>query len=136
MTISNRLDAAMKMAKIPSQNALARASGVPQPTINRILKGSGKNGPETETIRKLAIACNVSFEWLNEAIGDPIRSKSLVGDKETATTNEDASATIDEIFDLLNSYRLASPSDRSMILKSAKLAARRVLRNRDDATGN
>lgn len=69
MDIATRLDAAMKAAGFESQSALARASGVPQPTINRILKGVGKKGPEASTLVKLAQACNVSFEWLHEGIG-------------------------------------------------------------------
>lgn len=71
-TMSTRLDEAMTKAGF-SQSSLSRASGVPQPTINRILKGPTKRGPETETIRKLAQACNVSFDWLNEGIGDASR---------------------------------------------------------------
>jgi transcriptional regulator with XRE-family HTH domain len=66
MTIGNRLDQAMKAARIKSQSELARISGVPQATISRILKGVGAKGPETETIKKLARACKVSFSWLNE----------------------------------------------------------------------
>lgn len=69
MTIANRLDEAMKAAGIPSQNALARLSDIPQPTINRILKGVGKKGPEAHTIVRLAEACNVSFQWLYEGTG-------------------------------------------------------------------
>jgi phage repressor protein C with HTH and peptisase S24 domain len=69
MDIPTRLDAAMRAAGIPSQSALARASGIPQPTINRILKGVGKKGPEAHTLAQLAIACNVSFEWLHEGVG-------------------------------------------------------------------
>ena len=56
----------MKAARIKSQSELARISGVPQATISRILKGVGAKGPETETIKKLARACKVSFSWLNE----------------------------------------------------------------------
>ncbi|MEG0082208.1 MAG: S24 family peptidase [Massilia sp.] len=69
MDISTRLDQAMQAAGIPSQSALARASGVPQPTINRILKGTGKKGPETNTIAALAAACNVSPQWLTDGSG-------------------------------------------------------------------
>ena len=54
MTIGTRLDKAMRDARIPSQQALAQASGVPQPTISRILKNGGKKGPETATLVKLA----------------------------------------------------------------------------------
>ncbi|SFU79554.1 Phage repressor protein C, contains Cro/C1-type HTH and peptisase s24 domains [Pseudoduganella namucuonensis] len=59
----------MKAAGFESQSALARASGVPQPTINRILNGVGKKGPEAHTLVQLASACNVTFEWLHEGIG-------------------------------------------------------------------
>ncbi len=66
MTIASRLDEAMREAGFESQSAFARASGIPQPTINRILKGTGKRGPETQTLIALAAACNVTFEWLHE----------------------------------------------------------------------
>lgn len=76
MNIATRLDQAMREAGFPSQSALAREAGVPQPTINRLLKGGGKQGPSTETVRKLAVACNVNFEWLNEGIGEKRRTIS------------------------------------------------------------
>ncbi|MBH2071702.1 LexA family protein [Janthinobacterium lividum] len=66
----------MTEAGFDSQSALARASGVPQPTINRILKSVGKRGPETQTIAKLAAACNVSFQWLHEGTGEKARGTS------------------------------------------------------------
>jgi phage repressor protein C with HTH and peptisase S24 domain len=69
MTISSRLDQAMQAAGIVSQSALARASGIPQPTINRILKGSGKKGPEMNTLITLAEACNVATQWLMDGTG-------------------------------------------------------------------
>jgi phage repressor protein C with HTH and peptisase S24 domain len=74
MTIATRLDKAMQRADIRSQNELARRSGVPQPTINRILKGGGKQGPATETLKKLAMACGVQFQWLSEGIGEEHRA--------------------------------------------------------------
>ncbi|MFZ6686607.1 helix-turn-helix domain-containing protein [Undibacterium sp. SXout11W] len=78
MNFSTRLDEAMRKAGFKSQNALARASGVSQSSINRILKSTGISGPETTTVRKLADACGVSFEWLN----DGIIGKSSSKDKE------------------------------------------------------
>ncbi|PXX14486.1 phage repressor protein C with HTH and peptisase S24 domain [Paraburkholderia tropica] len=52
------------MAKgVKSQSALSRASGVPQPTINRILKGTTPN-PDLSTVQKLCDALGVSVEWL------------------------------------------------------------------------
>jgi phage repressor protein C with HTH and peptisase S24 domain len=76
MDISTRLDEAMRAAGIQSQSALSRASGVPQPTINRILKGVGKKGPESHTLVQLAKACNVSFEWLHEGVGSMARENT------------------------------------------------------------
>lgn len=79
MNFSTRLDEAMHKAGFKSQSALARASGVSQTTINRILKSTGNSGPETETIRKLADACGVSFAWLHDGIvsKDLARSKDM-----------------------------------------------------------
>lgn len=71
MNIGDRLDEAMKKAGYRTQNALATASGVPQPTIARILKGGGKRGPESETIKRLASACGVTFSWLNGETSEP-----------------------------------------------------------------
>lgn len=85
MDIAMRLDQAMKAAGIRSQSALARASGVPQPTINRILKGVGKKGPEAHTLKQLAIACNVSFQWLHEGVGPMVRGEP---DNEAGLTDE------------------------------------------------
>lgn len=69
MTIPNRLQEAMNSAGITSQSELARRSGVPQPTINRILNGVGRQGPATQTLKKLAAACEVSFQWLADGAG-------------------------------------------------------------------
>lgn len=66
-TISTRLKQAMfdeAAKKRVSQSELSRRSGVPQPTISRILKGQVMTEPEMATIDALARAANVSFEWL------------------------------------------------------------------------
>lgn len=68
MTIAHRLQEAMNGAGITSQSELARRSSVPQPTINRILNGVGKQGPATQTLKKLATACEVSFQWLADGM--------------------------------------------------------------------
>lgn len=68
-TIGWRLDKAMQDARIKSQSELARQSGVPQPTINRILNGESKRGPETATLVALAKATGVEFLWLLEGRG-------------------------------------------------------------------
>lgn len=76
----------MKAAGIPSQNALARLSEIPQPTINRILKGVGKKGPEAHTVARLAQACNVAFQWLYEGIGPMKREDRQQTDETPAET--------------------------------------------------
>ena len=91
MTISARLDQAMQAAGIPSQSALARASGIPQPTINRILKNTGKKGPETNTLVQLAQACNVSAQWLMDGTGPMERSA-----KEEPAEGEVIKVAVDE----------------------------------------
>lgn len=69
MNISTRLEEAMRDAGFASQSALARASGVPQPTINRIARGAGSKGPEAHTLLLLAQACQVNFQWLHQGTG-------------------------------------------------------------------
>lgn len=145
MTIASRLDEAMKAARFPSQAALARASGVPQPTINRILKGNGKNGPETGTLIKLAAACNVTFEWLHEGIGSSRRASAAT---EPAAAQPAAPAQSQEAADgyslsveklllinainereavILRRYRMANEVGARMIESAANTAPRRSL---------
>lgn len=105
-SVGDRLDLAMREAGHASQAALARASGVPQPTIARILKGTGRGGPETETIRKLAGACNVDFSWLNDGSRAPDRSQD----------------PLPQAIELLQLFHTASPAARKVILEAAKVA--------------
>lgn len=124
MSIGDRLDKAMKSAGYKSQTALAKASGVPQPTVNRILKGGGKRGPETETIKRLAGACGVSFTWLMDDDNDAQIEKVEIRLTETTTSHSDASkytlmfVTQDEI-DILTAYRLAPEMNQKMIYLTA-----------------
>ncbi|GJG92869.1 helix-turn-helix domain-containing protein [Cupriavidus pauculus] len=69
MTIATRLDRLMRARNVKSQSALARMTGVPQPTINRILKGQ-TDTPELGTIKKIATTFNVPATWLAEGPGD------------------------------------------------------------------
>lgn len=69
MTIGLRLQEAMHRADIKSQSELARRSGVPQPTINRVLNRGGRHGPAMETLKKLAAACGVPLQWLADGTG-------------------------------------------------------------------
>jgi transcriptional regulator with XRE-family HTH domain len=64
-TIGNRLDELMQAHPLyrgRGQSSLARNTGVPQPTINRIL--SNKSVPEMATVVKLAEEFDVTCEWL------------------------------------------------------------------------
>lgn len=68
MNLAERLDLAMKVRGIESQSALSRLSGVPQPTINRILKGTTTQ-PDVTTIQKLSDALQLDTSWLLEEKG-------------------------------------------------------------------
>jgi hypothetical protein len=63
--IGDRLNGLMQAHQLyrgRGQSALARTTGVPQPTINRIL--GNKSIPEMATVVKLAEAFGVTCEWL------------------------------------------------------------------------
>jgi transcriptional regulator with XRE-family HTH domain len=121
MDIGARLDKAMKDARFESQSDLARRSGVPQATISRILKGVGKKGPETETIKKLAKACHVSFEWLNEGnAGQKLRPALIDQELRSDATASD----ISEIAQLIALYGQSTESGRKQIMRIARNTAK------------
>jgi|GEM_PF-6641408 len=127
MTIGDRLDKAMKDAKIASQSELQRLSGVPQATISRILKGVvGKRGPETETIRKLASACRVSFEWLIEGTesGQPASAAPPLDE----AANDAVSA--DDLVRVMQAFRKADKSTRRQVLATLEASANLATRKR------
>lgn len=64
--IADRIDLLMQERNIRSQSALSRASGVPQPTIARIL--NKQNIPETATVTRLATALRVPAAYLLDGI--------------------------------------------------------------------
>jgi phage repressor protein C with HTH and peptisase S24 domain len=79
MTIGIRLQEAMHRADIKSQSELARRSGVPQPTINRVLNRGGRHGPAMETLKRLAAACGVPLQWLADGTGAELPGVSCQG---------------------------------------------------------
>ncbi len=87
MTIAKRLDEAMREAGFRTQKALEVASGVPQPTIARTLKGQHKS-PETATLKKLALACGVNFEWLIDGTGPKKRSSVVYQNEPENQSNQ------------------------------------------------
>ena len=68
MDIAGRIRAKMADTGL-NETQLGKRSGVPQPTINRILSGESAS-PRMPTIAKLARALKVSPEWLMYGIGD------------------------------------------------------------------
>lgn len=64
MKIGERLKQLMKEQNLTA-NALAERSGVPQPTISRIINGS-HGDPRTRTLERLASALNLSVRHLRE----------------------------------------------------------------------
>jgi phage repressor protein C with HTH and peptisase S24 domain len=68
----------MQWAGFLNQQSLADAATIPQPTISRILKDTAKKSPSGNTIKLLADACGVSFQWLYEGIG-PMEKQSDAG---------------------------------------------------------
>lgn len=126
--IGDRLDEAMKDKF--TQSSLARASGVPQATISRILKGGGKKGPETETVKKLAVACEVTFEWLVGMDGT-----ALVRSVRVEPAN-DTVVPAHEALELLTAYLASDPKDRASVLNLAKVSAKRATRRKGRVTGN
>jgi transcriptional regulator with XRE-family HTH domain len=130
-TIGWRLDKAMQDARIKSQAALARASGVPQPTINRILNGEGKKGPETTTLVALANATNVEFLWLQQGRGpqrqgQPTAAAGEFPDDEGLQLRivERPAPTLQWVTaqeaELLSEYRATKEADKKFILDAAR----------------
>ena len=58
--LRERLKAAMSAAGIRSEGELARLSGVPQPTIHRIITGQSVD-PRRSNLEKIANACGISY---------------------------------------------------------------------------
>ncbi len=125
MNISDRLDIAMRRAGYRSQSALARASGVSQPSINRILKKSGVSGPESDTIKKLAQACGVSFQWLLDGADVTTPSNPLLplihvtlAELEMLTilrqANPDDQAIVADLFKTISEHQPVEPDPGSL----------------------
>lgn len=123
LKIAARLDEAMKLRNVKTQVSLAETSGVPQPTIARILKGTGKQGPETETLRALAKALAVHLRWLQEGLGPMDLSDNSpdanaqrdLDELAARQINEAAGEMLRRATEMLETYRLAGPTDRERI---------------------
>ena len=115
MTIGERLDKAMEQAGFKSQQALAKESKVPQATISRILSNTGTKGPETETLRKLAKACKVTFESLVDVAKGELQP--LPAELTLVRPSDDLA---DEILKIAELYRWSTPTARELLMGSAQ----------------
>lgn len=127
MDIGTRLDKAMKDAKIESQSQLARLSGVPQATISRILKGQGRQGPETVTLVALATALNINLRWLQEGAGPQVRGSPHAEPESVPRVRvfEPAAATklqwvTEDEAKLLSDFRAGTEFQRGVLLTTAQ----------------
>ncbi len=110
MNLADRIDVAMKMAGYKNQADLSRASGVPETTITRILKGGSQ--PSIDNLAAIARACRVSMDWLMNGVDTPrtdIPEVSLVY------------VTLEEL-QILTQFREANKMGKDLI-KSAGCAA-------------
>lgn len=96
MNISERLDEAMRRRGFESQSALARASGVGQPTINRILSGTIKD-PGSAVLRRLCDALGVPLEAL---VGTPETLRNSLNSGQSSPLSLEADALIKEVLQL------------------------------------
>lgn len=127
MTIGGRLDKAMREAKVSSQAQLARLSGVPQPTINRILKGQGKKGPESATLIALADALGLELLWLQQGKGPQKAGMAMEKDDEQSRLRvvEPPPATrlqwiTEREAELLSEFRACEEPQKKTLLAAAR----------------
>lgn len=134
LAIASRLNEAMQTARPPikAQSDLSDKSGVPQPTISRILKGKGKKGPETDTLKKLAAACGVNFNWLNEGIGAKCISQiiaplELQKNNFLFQENEHRPIEPSQLAELIFIFFELPEKGRDVMMRAAKSTKRRFL---------
>ncbi len=72
--LASRLERLMHGRGISKQSHLARETGVPQSTINRMLKRGDAYRPAVDTIQRLADYFRVSPDWLARGQGSPVPS--------------------------------------------------------------
>lgn len=96
MTLATNLDEAMQERGWKSQSALGRAAGVPQPTINRILKGATLT-PDLVTLQKLADTLEVDVEWLMARSGAGPNSSNRA---RKSTLSEGVSKLVERMIEL------------------------------------
>ncbi|MBL3825127.1 MULTISPECIES: LexA family transcriptional regulator [unclassified Marinobacter] len=72
--VGELVKAAMRLAGIESEGELSRLSGIPQPTIHRIITGESKE-PRPSNLYKIAQACNVQSAAFFPAHNDEKRQQ-------------------------------------------------------------
>lgn len=74
--VGKLVEAAMRLAGIKSEGELSRLSGVPQPTIHRIITGESKE-PRPSNLYKIAQACNIQSAAFFPGHEDEARQKEF-----------------------------------------------------------
>ncbi len=129
--ISSRLDEAMETARprMRTQSDLAFKAGVSQPTVNRILKGAGKHMPGRATIKKLADACGVNVEWLEDGSGPKLKNHQ-------DTNNDKRGLRDEEILEIMDATIRANDAERNAILASVRAVVRMRQLSRYESRGH
>lgn len=102
----------MNAAGLSSQSALARASGVSQSNINRILKTSGSQKIKTDTLAALAKACRVRTDWLLN--GDSMNNTTSLAQHLVYLTSAE--------LDIITQYREANDMGKTLVEVAVKTA--------------
>lgn len=117
MGIATRLDRMMKERKVKGQSALSRLSGVPQPTIARVLKGT-TDTPELSTVKKLAAALGVTATWLVEGPDEPVEYAGENSAQTGAQPAATAGKQMDEIEERASALREMQIAQATAILST------------------
>lgn len=140
-TLADRINAAMNAANM-SQGALAKASGVAQPTIWRLTSGNAQGSTK---IVEIANALGVRSEWLSTGSG-PMRADGQQPAAPTVTTPSNVyrvevlnlsvsagpGAVISEFVEVLRSVEY-SPEDARLMFDGRKQEQVRIINVRGDS---
>ena len=130
MKLGARIKEKRKAAGL-TQRQVADYFGIKPPSVSEW--ESGSSAPDIAKLQALARLLKTSVSYIVSGKDDPQEQASASAALEYAPDSVKAAAndtgiTADEVFTLLENIRIASPSDRAMILKSAQLAGDRARR--------
>lgn len=111
MSIADHLRQLMAARGVQSENELDRATGVPQPTINRILRGKSKR-PEFRTLEPLARYFGITVDRL---VNGPLRvtnAQAPAVEEPAADYKVSTPALSEEERTILDIYRRLGPEEQ------------------------